>query len=107
MHVERLPAAIRLVVETYRALTLSHGAKQDVRGDDKGAGTIIKGSFATDRAEVEVPAGTFYVPTTQPLGALAAIVLEPESPVGYVANGIVPVGSDDSVPIWRALKALR
>jgi hypothetical protein len=27
--------------------------------------------------------------------------------VGYVANGIVPVGSDDSVPIWRALSALR
>jgi hypothetical protein len=107
VRVERLPATTRLVVETYRTLALSRGAKQDVRGDDKGAGTIVKGSFATDRAEVEVPAGTFYVPTTQPLGALAAIVLEPESPVGYVANGIVPVGSDDSVPIWRALSALR
>jgi hypothetical protein len=107
VHVDRLPAATRLVVETYRTLTLSHGAKQDVRGDDKGAGKIVKGSFATDRAEVEMPAGTFYVPTTQPLGALAAIVLEPESPVGYVANGVVPVGPGDSVPIWRALRALR
>ena len=59
VHVERLPAPTRLVVETYRTLALSRGAKQDVRGDDRGAGEIVKGSFATDRAEVEVPAGTF------------------------------------------------
>ncbi len=84
---------------------MSRGAKHDVRGDDRGAGEIVKGSFATDQAEVEVPAGTFYVPTTQPLGALAAVVLEPESPVGYVANGIVPLGPDNSVPIRRVLEA--
>jgi hypothetical protein len=34
-------------------------------------------------------------------------VLEPESPVGYVANGVVPVGPGGSVPIRRALEAPR
>ena len=38
---------------------------------------------------LDVPAGSFFVSLEQPLANLAIAVLEPESPAGYVANGVI------------------
>ncbi len=38
---------------------------------------------------LDVPAGSFFVSLEQPLANLAIAVLEPESPAGYAANGVI------------------
>jgi hypothetical protein len=38
---------------------------------------------------IDVPAGSFFVSLEQPLANLAIVALEPESPAGYVANGVI------------------
>jgi len=39
---------------------------------------------------LDVPAGSFFVSLEQPLANLAIAALEPESPAGYAANGVIP-----------------
>ncbi len=38
---------------------------------------------------LDVVAGSYYVSLEQPLANLAVAALEPESPAGYAANGVV------------------
>ena len=38
---------------------------------------------------LDVPAGSFFVSLEQPLANLAIAVLEPESPAGFAANGVI------------------
>ncbi|MEO8524733.1 MAG: M14 family metallocarboxypeptidase [Caldimonas sp.] len=38
---------------------------------------------------IDVPAASYYVSLEQPLANLAIAALEPESPVGYAANGVI------------------
>ena len=38
---------------------------------------------------LDVPAGSFFVSLEQPLANLVIAVLEPESPAGYAANGVI------------------
>ena len=38
---------------------------------------------------LDVPPGSFFVSLEQPLANLAIAVLEPESPAGYAANGVI------------------
>jgi hypothetical protein len=42
----------------------------------------VKGEYTKE--EKEFPAGTFYIPLSQPLGKLAAYLLEPESDDGLL-----------------------
>jgi hypothetical protein len=64
--------------------------------------THLEGQFVSRQAEV--PAGTFLVPTAQPLGTLAASILEPESLDGAVTweflTGKLKEGSE--YPILKA-----
>lgn len=53
------------------------------------------------------PSGSFVVSTAQPLGALAAYLLEPQATDGLVAWGIVPGESGALHPIARATTSLR
>jgi hypothetical protein len=41
-------------------------------------------------ALIDMPAGSFYVPLTQPLANLAIAALEPDAPAGYLAHGAIP-----------------
>jgi hypothetical protein len=99
--VVRLDDATRLAAERYRTLEVDLGEKQDVRGSG-GAPKILIGKFDTETVDADVAAGSYFVSLAQPLGALAAMVLEPESTVGYVAHGVLPLGADKSVPLLRA-----
>ncbi|WP_375339511.1 M14 family metallopeptidase [Sphingomonas fuzhouensis] len=50
----------------------------------------ITASFAHDRAEQMMPEGSVRVPADQPLGLLAAALLEPESQDSFLAWGFFP-----------------
>jgi predicted deacylase len=97
----RTAKAARLAAETYKLVALAETAKADVGGTDEGAGAILKGAFAVERAEVDIPAGSHLVPLDQPLANLATAVFEPESPVGYVANRVIAVPESGVLPILR------
>jgi len=55
------------------------------------------GASATDQAPqvqlrrnaIDAPAGSYYVPLSQPLANLAVAALEPDSPAGYVARRVI------------------
>ncbi|MFO7586932.1 MAG: M14 family metallopeptidase [Gemmatimonadota bacterium] len=54
------------------------------------------------REAVELPAGTIAVPTAQPLGALAGLLLEPRSDDGLAAWAVLREGEDGAYPALRA-----
>jgi hypothetical protein len=85
----------------YRATELATGAKKDGRGDDTGAGAIVKGTFVLEQAEIKARPGDVFVPTDQPLAGLAFALLEPESDAGIVANRIMPAAKGDFLPVSR------
>lgn len=77
--------------ERYRVVKVELGAKEDGRGDDAGAGPIVKGSYALEQGAVELTPGDVYVGLDQPLAALLPVMLEPESQTGLAANRVLPV----------------
>jgi hypothetical protein len=89
----------------YRATDITTGAKKDGRGDDTGAGAIVKGTYVLEQAEIPVVPDDVYVPLNQPLAGLAAALLEPESDAGIVANRLVPVAKGQLLPIARLNRA--
>jgi len=77
--------------ERYRVVKVELGAKEDGRGDDTGAGQIVKGSYALEQASIQLEPGDVYIGLDQPLAALLPVMLEPESQTGLAANRVLPV----------------
>ncbi|KQM63417.1 carboxypeptidase [Sphingomonas sp. Leaf17] len=50
----------------------------------------VKATFTHERVTETLPAGTVRVPSDQPLGLLAAALLEPEAPDSFLAWGFFP-----------------
>ncbi|MEE4450821.1 M14 family metallopeptidase [Novosphingobium resinovorum] len=73
----------------------------------------VQARFTHEAGEATIPAGTIRVPADQPLGLLAAALLEPESQDSFLAWGLfpevlsAPAGTEDFVmaPILDALLA--
>jgi len=89
----------------YRVDALAMGAKEDGRGDDVGAGTIVKGTYSLSKETVSVVPGDIFIPLDQPLAGLVAALLEPESDTGLVANRLVPAEKGQLLPISRLSRA--
>lgn len=53
--------------------------------------------------EVMLPAGSFFVPSTQQNFGLAIVALEPENIDSYVSFGIVPMEVGDFYPVFRKI----
>jgi hypothetical protein len=85
----------------YRVDAIAAGAKEDGRGDDTGAGTIVKGTYSLVKETVAIAPGDIAIPLDQPLAGLVAALLEPESDAGLVANRLVPAEQGGLLPIWR------
>ena len=94
-------AQASIPVETYKVVALKEEAKADVRGTDEGAGDILKGQYALEVTEADIPLGSYVVPLGQPLANLAGIVMEPESTVGYIANRLMAIPPSGVLPILR------
>lgn len=52
----------------------------------------------------ELPAGSWLVPLSQPLGNLIATLFEPESACGYVNFCVIPVEEGRELPVGRLIK---
>jgi hypothetical protein len=103
--VERLAEAATLEVEAFRVKEL----KSDERAYQGHHLNQVKGEYAVERKEF--PAGTLIIPTAQPLGGLAAYLLEPESDDGLLVwnffdRSIVPQWSRElqTYPVYKLLR---
>lgn len=85
----------------YRVDAIATGAKEDGRGDDTGAGAIVKGVYSLNQATVSIEPGDIYIPLDQPLAGLVVALLEPESDAGLVANRFVPAEKGELLRICR------
>jgi hypothetical protein len=103
--VQTLSAAADVSGDTYRVVSVHESGKEDVTGSDEGAGQILQGEFATERTTVTANAGDFYVSMAQSLANLAGIVLEPESPVGFVANRLIAIPPGGRLTTTRLFEA--
>jgi hypothetical protein len=103
--VERLAEAATLEVEAFRVKEL----KSDERAYQGHHLNQVKGDYAVERKDF--PAGTLIIPTAQPLGGLAAYLLEPESDDGLLVwnffdRSIVPQWSRElqTYPVYKLLR---
>jgi hypothetical protein len=77
--VDRLIEPATLTAESFEVTEIT-GSERPNQGHHLSS---VKGEYSTQ--EKEFPAGTLFVSTAQPLGALAAYLLEPESDDGLIA----------------------
>ena len=103
--VERLTEASTLEVEAFRIKELK-SAEKAYQGHHLNA---VKGEYAVEKKAF--PAGALSVPTAQPLGALAACLLEPESDDGLLVwnffdRAVVPQWSRElqTYPVYKLMK---
>jgi hypothetical protein len=89
----------------YRVEAIAAGAKEDGRGDDTGAGAIVKGTYSLVKETVSIVPGDIYIPLDQSLAGLVVALLEPESDAGLVANRLVPAEKGGLLPISRLSQA--
>lgn len=84
IEVERLTAPRSVDVEMYRLTE----AKADVENSPfEGRTRYLSGAPAVEQRKLSLSAGSFRVDTAQPLGTLAVLLLEPQSPDSYFAWG--------------------
>jgi len=102
--VEKLMQPATLEVEAFK-LTEIKASERAFQGHHLNQ---VKGTYAVEKKEF--PAGTFLVPTAQPLGNLAAYLLEPESDDGLVVwnffdRYLIPQWSRElqTYPVYRLL----
>ena len=69
--------------ETYREI-----GREAIAGGAEAA-TAARLRVQTAPVLLDVAAGSYYVSLEQPLANLAIAALEPESPAGYAANGVI------------------
>jgi dipeptidyl-peptidase-4 len=103
--VERLTEPAKLEVESFR-ITEIKGEERLFQGHRM---NTTKGEYS--REEKEFPEGTLFISTAQPLGSLAAYLLEPESDDGLLVwnffdRHVVPQWgrAPQSYPVYKLLK---
>jgi Zinc carboxypeptidase len=82
-------------VERYAVRVASTGRRQDARGDiDDGGGGIEVVEVDLQTASLPIAAGAVYLTLDQPLAALIAAALEPDSQSSFAANKLLDISQD-------------
>jgi hypothetical protein len=76
-------------VERYDVVSMTGGARQDARGAIDDGAEVRLYTVRTSRQLEVVPAGSWYVDLAQPLQALVAAALEPDSQNSFAASALV------------------
>ncbi len=104
--VEKLTQSVKLTVESFKVTELK-GQERPYQGHRLNS---IKGEYS--KVEKEFPEGTLFIPMAQPLGKVAAYLLEPESDDGFLVWNffdrlLVPQwGRGQQVyPVYKLLKS--
>lgn len=87
--IDTVATASRWDVENYVLVSEDDGQRQDARGAIEDAEPIRKVQVRTAHASEVVGPGAAYVSLDQPLGALIAAALEPDSQSSFVANRLL------------------
>jgi hypothetical protein len=89
VQVVQLAESTSLQGQAYRELSRTTGVRHDARGtiDDPGPTVLVQVELVS--ALLDLPAGSYYVPLTQPLANLVVAALEPDTQNGFVANRII------------------
>jgi hypothetical protein len=99
--------AARWQAERYVVLAEGSGQRQDARGaiDDGGEAGIRVLDVRLERVGAVIPPGSVYVGLDQPLGALIAAALEPDSQNSYAANRLLEIEQDGLLRVLRRPEA--
>ncbi|MEO6015703.1 MAG: M14 family metallopeptidase [Polaromonas sp.] len=89
VHVLRVEEAGSLLGDSYREISRTEGARQDVRGTIAAEAPVIRAQVSISRSVIDVPRGSYYVPLNQPLGNLVLAALEPDTQSSYFANQLL------------------
>ena len=103
VRVDELVGDVQLGVERF-SITDYTRAEREFQGRREAK---LKGEF--NKAQLTVPAGSLYIPASQPLARLAFSLLEPESDDGLVTWNIIEEGlaPGQTYPIYRVTDATR
>ena len=93
VRVDAVTGAASWSVERYRVVGQASGARQDARGAIDDGAPIAVLTVRTVPGREAVPAGAWFVDLAQPLGALAAAALEPDSQNSFAASGLLDVAA--------------
>jgi hypothetical protein len=89
LQVQQVTETVRVQGDAFREVARTAQARQDVRGTIVDAVQPVAVQVELVDALIDMPAGSYYVPLTQPLANLAIAALEPDTQNSYVANRIV------------------
>jgi hypothetical protein len=103
VRIDELAEDVQLGVERFSIATFTRAPKP-FQGHQEAR---LTGTF--DKAQLTVPAGSLYIPASQPLARLAFYLLEPESDDGFVTWNIIEEGLEagQTYPIYRVTDARR
>ena len=88
--VQRLLETGALQADAYRETARTAGERVDVRGTiADGDKRIIQVQVALEPSTLSAPAGSYYVPLSQPLGHLVFAALEPDTQSSFFANQLL------------------
>ncbi len=86
IELERLEQAVTVEVEMYR---LPDAGLAESRNPFEGHARVDPGELVVEKHRRDLPAGSWRVPTDQPLGDLVMLLLEPASPDSYFQWGFL------------------
>jgi hypothetical protein len=99
VHQLRQPASVQ--ADVFQETARVPQPRRDVRGTIADAAPAVAVQVDLVSALLDMPAGSYYLPLTQPLANLAIAALEPDTQNSYVANRIIE--RSESVARVRAL----
>ena len=96
VHTQRLSKDSLLKVEQYELKSLQRGTRWENIHPTK----VVTDTHPT---VITFPRGAFLVSTRQSLGNLIVTMLEPESACGFINFGVVKIGSNHTIPVYRLM----
>jgi hypothetical protein len=102
VQLEKLQAPVNVTVERYRLDSLRYATSPYQNH------LMATASVSTMPGEMELPEGVYIVRTAQPVGMLAALLLEPDNEDSLVSwnffdNALPRAGSNQPIPIYRIM----
>ncbi len=89
VQVLRVTEPSSMLGDIYRETGRAAGVRQDVRGNIADAAQIVKTEVTLVRGVIDAPAGSYYVPLSQPLANLVIAALEPDTQSSYFSNQLI------------------
>ena len=95
----RVTRALSLPVEAFAVTRLAPRTSRESINPEQALRAEIRAKT------IDVPAGSLYVPMTQPAAGIVAAALEPDSAGSYLGAGAIAFGTDETeAPVYRLMQ---